>query len=256
MEGKTVVVTGGGQGIGRVLTRDLLKAGYRVAVFEIDRDAVSEIFREMTSLSQNEKPSSLLVLEADISDEGQVKKAIEKTVENFGSIDVLINNAAINIIKPVEQLSFEEWDRVIGTNLTGAFLCVKYAVPFLKKARGSVINLCSTRAFMSEADTEAYSASKGGIFSLTHALAISLGPEVRVNSISPGWIDVSPYQKISSGKATELSEADHAQHPAGRVGKPEDISSLVSFLIREKNGFITGQNFIVDGGMTRKMIYV
>jgi NAD(P)-dependent dehydrogenase (short-subunit alcohol dehydrogenase family) len=247
MDGKTVVITGGGQGIGRVLSRDLLKAGYRVSIFEIDREAGSEVLKEMTSFV---KMSSLLVLETDISNEEQVKKAIGRTIDSFGSIDVLINNAAINIIKPVDQLSLEEWDQVIRTNLTGAFLCVKYAIPFLKKARGSVINLCSTRAFMSEPDTEAYSASKGGIFSLTHALAISLGPEVRVNSISPGWIDVTPYQNKS--KIAELSEDDHSQHPAGRVGKPEDISSLVSFLIREENKFITGQNFIVDGGMTRK----
>jgi NAD(P)-dependent dehydrogenase (short-subunit alcohol dehydrogenase family) len=248
MQGKTVVITGGGQGIGRVLTRDLLKADHRVAVFEIDREAGSE----MTSF---EKRSSLLVLETDVSDEAQVKSAIGKTIEKFGSIDVLINNAAINIIKPVDQLSLEEWDQVIRTNLTGVFLCVKYAIPFLKKARGSVINLCSTRAFMSEPDTEAYSASKGGIFALTHALAISLGPEVRVNAISPGWIDVTPYQKLSGSKKAELSEEDHSQHPAGRVGKPEDISSLVTFLVNGENDFITGQNFIIDGGMTRKMIY-
>ena len=109
---------------------------------------------------------------------------------------------------------------------------------------------------MSEPNTEAYSASKGGIFALTHALAISLGPKIRVNSISPGWIEVGHIKKSSSKKEIKLTQADHQQHPCGRVGKAEDIANLILFLVDEKNSFITGQNYIVDGGMTRKMIYV
>lgn len=147
------------------------------------------------------------------------------------------------IRKPVETLEIDDWNRVIGTNLTGAFLCAKHCAAHLRKSRGSIVNMCSTRGFMSEPDTESYSASKGGIFALTHSLAISLGPDIRVNCVSPGWIDVSSWQ-------------DHLQHPVGRVGKPEDIASIVMYLSFRNAEFITGQNFTVDGGVTRKMIYL
>lgn len=250
MKIKTAVITGGGQGIGKVTAKELVKDHFQVAILENDREAGEETSKEI------DLPGQFLFLETDISNEGMVKESIRKIIENFESVDVLINNAAIAINKPLEQLSLVEWDRVIQTNLTGAFLSTKYAIPHLRKSGGNIINICSTRAFMSEPDTEAYSASKGGIFAFTHALAMSLGPDIRVNCISPGWIDVTPYQKSSNRQLARLSAEDHLQHPAGRVGKPEDIASAIRFLIDERNGFITGQNFIIDGGMTRKMIYV
>jgi NAD(P)-dependent dehydrogenase (short-subunit alcohol dehydrogenase family) len=250
MKRKTAVITGGGQGIGKITAKELIKENFQVAILENDQEAGEETSREI------DLPGQFLFLETDISNEGMVKDSIRKIIKNFDSVDVLINNAAIAIDKPLEQLSLAEWERVIQTNLTGAFLSTKYAIPHLKKSRGSIINICSTRAFMSEPDTEAYSASKGGIFALTHALAMSLGPDIRVNCISPGWIDVNPYKKSNNRKKTKLSLEDHSQHPAGRVGKPKDIASAIRFLIDDRNGFITGQNFIIDGGMTRKMIYV
>ncbi|MGB3801970.1 MAG: SDR family oxidoreductase [Lewinella sp.] len=143
----------------------------------------------------------------------------------------------------------------IATNLTGAFLCAKFAAPHLRDRKGAIVNLSSTRRKMSEPNTEAYSASKGGIYALTHALAISLGPDIRVNSISPGWIDVTPWQKESERKPADLSKTDHHQHPAGRVGIPQDIADMVEYLLSDRSAFITGQDFIIDGGMTRKMIY-
>src|SRR5690606_10274295 len=133
--------------------------------------------------------------------------------------------------KPVSELTVEEWKRVIAVNLTGPFLCAKHAAPHLKETNGSIINLCSTRAFQSEPDTEAYSASKGGVFALTHALAMSLGPEIKVNCISPGWIDVSGIRKKSEANPYQISEADKKQHPAGRVGNGTDISRMVLFLL-------------------------
>jgi hypothetical protein len=153
------------------------------------------------------------------------------------------------IRKPLRQLTLEEWHRVIDTNLTAAFLLARAAERPLRKAHGSIVLIASTRASMSEANTESYSASKGGLVALTHALAISLGPEVRVNCISPGWIATKDYGA--------LRRKDHAQHPAGRVGKPDDIAEITAFLLDDKrSGFVTGANFVVDGGMTRKMIYV
>lgn len=148
----------------------------------------------------------------------------------------------------LKSFRLDSGNRIISVNLSSVFLCTKYALPHLKKKGGSIVNITSTRAHMSEPDTEAYSASKGGILALTHSLAVSLGPKVRVNCISPGWIETGDYSK--------LRKADHLQHPAGRVGRPEDIAEAVMFLSSDENGFITGVDLAVDGGMMRKMIYI
>jgi NAD(P)-dependent dehydrogenase (short-subunit alcohol dehydrogenase family) len=246
---KNIIVTGGAQGIGKIISETLILNGFCVSVFEIDKEAVEEFQNEI-------KTENIAFFQTDVSDEKSVETAVSASFDKFGNIAGLVNNAAIQIDKPVTQLSLEEWNRVIGTNLTGAFLCAKYTVPYLKSTKGNIVNISSTRAFQSEPNTEAYSASKGGIVALTHSLAMSLGPEIRVNSVSPGWIDVSGIKKRSKANQIELSEADHKQHPAGRVGKPEDIANMVLFLLNPENTFITGQNFIIDGGMTKKMIYI
>ena len=246
---KNVIVTGGAQGIGKIITQKLLEKGFGVSVFEIDEEAISDFKSEITT-------EEIAFFGTDVANEESVANSVKQSFEKFGNISGLINNAAVQIDKPVTELSVEEWNRVIGVNLTGAFLCSKHAAPFLKSTKGNIINISSTRAFQSEKNTEAYSASKGGVLALTHALAVSLGPEIRVNCISPGWIDVSGVKKKSKANQVELSEADHDQHPAGRVGNAGDIARMVLFLLDPENSFITGQNFVVDGGMTKKMIYV
>ena len=143
------------------------------------------------------------------------------------------------------KLALREWNRRIGVNLTGPYLMAKHCASHLQRRRGAIVNIASTRALQSEPDTEAYAAAKAGLVGLTHALAISLGPEVRANCVSPGWIARSALRK-----------KDHAQHPVGRAGRGEDIAEIVAYLLSEAAGFVTGQNFVVDGGMTRKMIYV
>ena len=246
---KNIIVTGSAQGIGKIISLQLLQKGFCVSVFEIDEEAIEEFRNEASS-------GNIAFFSTDVSDEESVQKSVAASFKRFGNISGLINNAAIQIDKPVTELTLDEWNRVIGTNLTGAFLCAKHTAPFLKNSNGSIVNISSTRAFQSEPNTEAYSASKGGILALTHALAMSLAPEIRVNCISPGWIDVSGIKKKSKANQIELSEVDHLQHPAGRVGKPADITNMVLFLLNPENDFITGQNFIIDGGMTKKMIYV
>lgn len=246
---KNFIVTGGAQGIGKIITQKLLEKGFGVSVFEIDEEAISDFKSEINT-------EEIAFFGTDVAKEESVANSVKQSFEKFGNISGLINNAAVQIDKPVTELSVEEWNRVIGVNLTGAFLCSKHAAPFLKSTKGNIINISSTRAFQSEKNTEAYSASKGGVLALTHALAVSLGPEIRVNCISPGWIDVSGVKKKSKANQVELSEADHDQHPAGRVGNAGDIARMVLFLLDPENSFITGQNFVVDGGMTKKMIYV
>jgi NAD(P)-dependent dehydrogenase (short-subunit alcohol dehydrogenase family) len=195
-----------------------------------------------------ESGERLEAVSGDTSLEVTAQRAVEKTIERFGRLDALINNAGVSTLGKfsVTDLPLEEWNRVIGVNLTGCFLMAKYTAPFLRKTKGAIVNIASTRAMMSEPDSEAYAASKGGVVALTHALAASLGPDVRVNCISPGWIETR--------EEAEHSAADRAQHPAGRVGTPQDIAELAAYLISA--GFVTGQNVVADGGMTKKMIYV
>jgi NAD(P)-dependent dehydrogenase (short-subunit alcohol dehydrogenase family) len=250
--GRVALVTGGGQGIGKCIVGHLLSLGMAVAVAELDVEAgreAEDTFRQL---------GMVRFFETDVSEEDSVKRAIFLTVEHFGRLDCLVNNAGISrpAAAPVHELSLEDWNRVIGANLTGMFLTVKHSVQHLERAKGAIVNIASTRAIQSEPNTEAYSASKGGVVALTHSLAISLGPKIRVNCISPGWIDVSEWKEDRPVIKAHLTEEDHAQHPAGRVGVPEDIAALAAFLISPQAGFITGQNFVVDGGMTRKMIYM
>ena len=168
----------------------------------------------------------------------------------------LFNNAGIAdpYCGPLEDLSLGDWQRWIDASLTAAFLCSREALALLRRAEGaSIVNVSSTRALMSEPDTFAYAAAKGGLDALTHAMSVSLGPAVRVNAVLPGWIETGPWQKAASRKEPDHSAAARRQHPAGRVGLPEDIAGAVEWLVDA--GFVTGQRIVVDGGMTVKMIY-
>ena len=250
MEQAVVIVTGAGRGIGRATAEFLANRHYRVALFEKDRAAGEE------AVALAARQGEARFFEVDVAVEQSVRSGIDRAIKAYGRIDYLINNAGFGISKPLAELSLTEWNTVMGTNLTATFLCTKYAAPHLRETRGAIVNIASTRRLMSEPDTEAYAASKGGIFAFTHASAISLGPDVRVNSISPGWIDVTRWQGEGGQDPERLSAADHEQHPVGRVGRPDDVASLIAYLCSPESGFITGQDFIVDGGMTRKMIYV
>ena len=192
-------------------------------------------------------------VEADVADETAVARAMEHL--GWDGLDLLVSNAGISDPEngPVEDLSLAEWRRRVDSHLTGAFLMSRACVPLLRRRRGAIVLVSSTRALQSEPHCEAYAAAKGGIVALAHALAVSLGPAVRANAVLPGWIDVSGWRKPSERARPDLSEVDHAQHPAGRVGRPQDVADAVLYLAGA--GFVTGQTLVVDGGMTRKMIY-
>ena len=249
---RVVLVTGGAQGVGRGIAQAVLGAGGMVAIGDIDRDAGRDCLRDW------DVGARAFFSRVDVSREAAVARWIRSIRQRFGHIHGLVNNAGIAEPHggPLATLQLEHWQRVLATNLTGAMLCSKHALPALRSAQGAIINIASTRALQSEPDSEAYAASKGGLLALTHAMAVSLGPDVRVNAISPGWIETSAWKGPGRRRAARLRPADHAQHPAGRVGTPLDIGALAVFLLSDAARFITGQNFIADGGMTRRMIYL
>jgi NAD(P)-dependent dehydrogenase (short-subunit alcohol dehydrogenase family) len=223
---KRAIVTGGAGLIGTGIIDHLTHAGWQVASFDLEERIGSGPYQ----------------IACDVADEGSVAAAFGKL--GWDRLDLLVNNAGIADphAGSIHELSLERWRKVTDSHLTGAFLMVRAAVPLMENG-GAIVNMASTRAFQSEPNSEPYAAAKGGLVALTHALAVSLGPAIRVNAIAPGWITT----------ATDLSPADHAQHPAGRVGHPRDVAEAVAYLAQA--GFVTGQVLTVDGGMGRKMIY-
>ncbi|HEY0199841.1 MAG TPA: SDR family oxidoreductase [Rhodanobacter sp.] len=252
LRSRVVLITGGAQGIGRGIAQEVLGAGGSVMIGDLDVEAGRACLDEW-NIGARAAFGRL-----DVSRETSVRRWIAAARKRFGRIDGLVNNAGI--ADPhrgkLVDLTLANWNRYLATNLTGAFLCSKHALPALAEAHGAIVNIASTRALQSEPDTEAYAASKGGLLALTHAMAISAGPDVRVNAILPGWIATDAWRKPAARRAPKLSNQDQAQHPAGRVGTPEDIGALAVYLLSAQAGFVTGQHFTVDGGMTVKMQYV
>jgi NAD(P)-dependent dehydrogenase (short-subunit alcohol dehydrogenase family) len=244
--GHVALVTGAARGIGLGISAWLITEGWQVVLTDLDRERGKKVAQ---ALGDN-----ALFITMDVSVEEQVAAGVAEVLRRFGRLDALVCNAAV--ADPhngtLESLPLAHWNKVLGVNLGGPMLLAKHCAPYLRAHCGSIVNLTSTRARQSEPDTEAYAASKGGLLALTHALAISLGPEIRVNAVSPGWIDA---RDPSVRRAEPLSESDHAQHPAGRVGTVEDVAAMVAWLLSRNASFVTGQEFVVDGGMTKKMVY-
>ena len=220
---KTVVITGGAQGIGRCIAEEFQKAGAHVCV--IDKQQGDHFV-------------------GDISDKGTLERFATEVIWQYGHVDFLINNA-LPLMKGIDEYTYEEFQYALSVGVTAAFYLSKLFMPYFAEG-AAIVNISSSRDRMSQPQTESYTAAKGGIAALTHALAVSLAGKVRVNSISPGWIDTA---------YTVYEGPDAVQQPAGRVGNPMDIANMVLFLCSDKAGFITGENICIDGGMTRQMIY-
>lgn len=254
LDGLTALITGAGRGIGRAIAARFLEEGARVVLFDVDGAAVHDAAAEF---GEGEHAGKVTAEVGSVADEGAVKRVIAAAIASTGNLDILVNNAARAnpVVPPLEEMTLTDWQTVIDINLTGTFLMARHAATYLRQRKGAIINITSTRAFMSEPHTEAYSASKGGVVALTHALANTLGPDVRVNAIAPGWIATDSWNVRSERKQPELRAIDHEQHPVGRVGRPEDIAGMAAYLASSEAGFATGQVFVLDGGMTKKMIY-
>lgn len=235
---KVVIVTGGANGIGKGICKYLAQKNVIVVALDINEQAGYDLV--------NEEPRIRFRL-TDVTQISEIKNTLDWVKYQFGRLDGLINNAAISnpYNTPLHQLPLDEWHHILNVNLTSPLAMSQQCLPLLIESKGHIINMSSTRYVQSEPNTEAYAASKGGVVSLTHALAVSLSPNIKVNCISPGWINTDTNQ---------LRDIDHHQHLSGRVGNVNDIAEMVDFLLCSQ-GFITGQNFVVDGGMTKKMIY-
>ena len=222
-EGKVAVVTGGAKGIGKAVAEEFRKAGASVCVIDL-------------------LPNGCF--SGDIADKDVLEEFARKVIAEYGRVDFLVNNA-LPLMKGIDECSWEEFNYALRVGVTAPFYLTKLFEPYFAPG-AAVVNISSSRDRMSQPQTESYTAAKGGISALTHALAVSLAGRVRVNSISPGWIE--------TGDAV-WTGPDAAQQPAGRVGNPLDIANMVLYLCSDKAGFITGENICIDGGMTRQMIY-
>lgn len=244
-KGLVVVITGAANGIGKGIATAYAEKGANIVVADVLEAAGKRVAEEI-----EEQNGSAVFVRTNVRKEEDIINLMKTAMETYGQIDILINNAGVSKWKSPYELTVDEWDDILDTNLRSVFLCSREAAKYMRtnKDGGSVVNLASTRALMSEPNSEAYAATKGGIVSLTHALAVSLGEDrITVNAISPGWIETGDYN--------DLKKVDHDQHPSKRVGKPEDIARACFYLSAKANDFVTGVNLVVDGGMTRKMVY-
>ena len=220
---RVAVVTGGAQGIGQAIGAEFRRAGAHVCIID-------------------QQPNDYFV--GDLGSQADLEDFARKVIADYGRVDYLVHNAP-PLMKGISACSYEEFNYALRVGVTAPFYLTKLLAPYFAP-RAAVVNIASSRDRMSQPQTESYTAAKGGIAALTHALAMSLAGKARVNSISPGWIDTA---------FTQYEGPDALQHPAGRVGNPLDIAHMVLFLCSDKAGFITGENICIDGGMTRQMIY-
>lgn len=244
---KVCIVTGGANGIGLCIVNEFAKKGAKVAFIDKDKNAGEKVLANI-----KENGADGLFFWGDISEKAVLESFANEVIKTYGRVDYLINNACLSRKGIISGCDYDDFNYVLKVGVTAPYMLSKLFKDYFNTG-GAIVNISSTRAYMSQMDTESYTAAKGGISALTHALAISLAGKVRVNSVSPGWIDVRA--NFDENIEEKHSTADKRQHPVHRIGRPLDIARVVMFLCDEDNGFITGENITVDGGMTKQMIY-
>ena len=241
---RRVFITGGAEGIGKAIVEAFCLSGDQVAFCDINEIAGQETAKATGSIFHK----------VDVSDKDALESCMQRILSEWNDIDIIVNNVGISQFSSITETSVEDFDKILSINLRPVFITSRLLAIHRKEQSspnpyGRIINICSTRYLMSEPGSEGYAASKGGIYSLTHALALSLSEwNITVNSIAPGWVQTHDYD--------QLRPEDHSQHPSRRVGKPEDIARMCLFFCEENNDFINGENIPIDGGMTKKMIYL
>ncbi len=241
---KVCIITGGANGIGRCLVEEFTQLGASVAFIDKDKEAGLKL---LSSLKGNH-----LFIAGDIAKKEEIEYFVASVIEKYGQVDFLLNNACFSNNGILSDCSYEEFNEILQVGVSAPYYFTKLLLPHFTSI-ASIVNISSTRALMSEPDTESYTAAKGGISALTHALAISLTGKARVNAINPGWIETGNYQ--NKPKPYQPTVSDIHQHPSNRIGHPLDIARVAIFLCDPKNDFINGEEMIIDGGMSKQMIY-
>lgn len=245
---RVAVVTGGAMGIGKGIAEAFLQEGARVALADVNEEVGRRTEKELGEVGE------VMLVRCDVSVEADVAEMIERTVDRFGALHVLVNNAAAGIYVSVDQASTEEFDRCLAVNLRGPFLCTRYAVPHIRAAGGgSIINIASVHSVQNVGGTAPYAASKGGLAALTRASAIDLAPEIRVNAICPGWIDTPLIRSIFDSSPEGMRAEVERRQLLKRLGKPEDIGQAAVFLASNESAYVTGSLLFVDAGMTAQL---
>ncbi|MEU1277827.1 SDR family NAD(P)-dependent oxidoreductase [Streptomyces sp. NPDC005805] len=245
-ENKSVVVTGAASGIGRQTALEFAQRGAKVVVADIDEPNGTAFVESLT-----DKGHEALFVRADLTREADCERLVEVTADTFGGVDVLVNNAAIEITTPIHELPLHEWDRLLATNLTSMFLCSKHALRRMIEARqGAIVNVCSVSGLVAWPGIAAYNTTKGGVMMLTKSLAADYAPyNIRANCVCPSIID-TPMTDVSVGNDLDVKEQKAKLNPLGRLGTPEDVANAILFLASDDSSFITGAALTVDGGYT------
>ncbi len=251
LKGKAAIVTGAGKGIGWGIAKVFVEEGAKVVIVDWDEESGKKTAKEL-----HDAGGDTLFVKCDVSDEDQVKAMYSKAVQTYGDIDVLVNNAGVGVYKAFMDATMADWDRALSINLKGQILCSRSAVPQMqKKGKGAIVNISSVHAFQTVNGVAPYATSKGGVFALTHAMAIDLAPTIRVNAIAPGWIYTPLIQSIFDSYSDPAAQRKEIERRAlmKRIGTPEEIGDAAAFLASDKASFITGVQLFVDGGLTAQL---
>ena len=251
LENKVAIVTGAGKGIGSGIAKVFSQEGAKVVIVDWDEEAGKKTAEEI-----RQSGGDALFVNCDVSNEEQVKAMVQATLDKYGRIDVLVNNAGIGVYLPVLEATSDDWDHCLAVNLKGVFLCSKYTIPHMQAVgKGAIVNISSVHAHATVNGVAPYAASKGGITALTRNMAIDYGPAIRVNAIAPGWVLTPLIQSIfdSYDDPAEQQRLVEQRQVMKRIGQPEDIGYAAAFLASDEASFITGTQLFVDGGLTAQL---